>query len=158
MAACSSICRTSPRPPSPTEKSELEASDCHPFGWQDTDAFLQAFIQTVSPRDGEFLDGAPRDGASTTPRLYRDPVLILRKRVAGIANAVDAIIDDIENREVFPPALAQITGTLGEWEAAGLGNGANGANGLAAGFNDDDILLAKEANERATADHPPPGT
>jgi DNA polymerase III delta prime subunit len=36
---------------------------------------------------------------------------------------------------------------MDEWEAAGLGTGANGANGLAAGFNDDDILLAKEANE-----------
>jgi very-short-patch-repair endonuclease/superfamily I DNA/RNA helicase len=128
-------------------KRELEALGCHPFGWQDTDAFLQAFIQTVSPNDGEFLDGPPRDGASPTPRLYREPVLILRKRVAGIANAVDAIIDDIEGREVFPPALAQITGTMDEWEAAGLGTGANGTNGLAAGFNDDGILLAKEANE-----------
>lgn len=127
-------------------KRELEASGCHPFGWQDTDAFLQAFVQTVSPLDGEFLGAPPRDGASTTPRLYRDPVLVLRKRVAGIANAVDAIIDDIEGREVFPPALAQITGTMDEWEAAGLGNGANGANGLAAGFGDDDILLSKEAN------------
>ena len=128
-------------------KSELEASDCHPFGWQDTDAFLQAFIQTLSPRDGEFLDGPPRDGVSPTPRLYREPVLILRKRVAGIANAVDAIIDDIENREIFPPALAQITGTLGEWEATGLGNRANGTRGVATEINDDDILLAKEANE-----------
>ncbi|MBK8384134.1 MAG: AAA family ATPase [Candidatus Accumulibacter sp.] len=126
-------------------KSELEASDCHPFGWQDTDAFLQAFIQTLSPRDGEFLDGPPRDGVSPTPRLYREPVLILRKRVAGIANAVDAIIDDIEGREIFPPALAQITGTMDEWEAAGLDTGAN-ANGLTAGFSDDNILLAKEAN------------
>lgn len=127
-------------------KVELEASGCHPLGWQDTSAFLQAFIQTVSPLDGEFLDAPPGDGASATPRLYRDPVLVLRKRVAGIANAVDAIIDDIESREVFPPALAQITGTMDEWRGAGFGNGV-GANGLAAGFSDDDILLAKEANE-----------
>jgi hypothetical protein len=147
MAACSSICRMSLRPPSPAGRTNSKPAACHPFGWQDTDAFLQAFIQTVSPVDGVFLDAPPGDGASTTPRLYRDPVLVLRKRVAGIANAVDAIIDDIEAREVFPPALAQITGTMDEWEAAGLGNGAGGANGLAAGFNDDDILLAKEANE-----------
>ncbi len=126
-------------------KKELEACGCHPFGWHDTAAFLQAFIQTVSPLDGEFLGALPREGPSTTPRLYRDPLLVLRKRVAGIANAVDAIIDDIETREVFPPALAQITGTMGEWEAVRLGNGASG-NGLSAGFGDDDILLAKEAN------------
>jgi hypothetical protein len=30
-------------------KSELEASDCHPFGWQDTDAFLQASSRRLSP-------------------------------------------------------------------------------------------------------------
>lgn len=130
-----------------SRKSELEAADCHPFGWHDSDAFLQAFIQTVSPLDGEFLEAPPADGASTTPRLYRDPVLVLRKRIAGIANAVDAIIDDIEGREVFPPALAQITGTMDEWHAAGLGNGPSRANGLRAGFSDDDILLAKEAND-----------
>jgi len=129
-------------------KAELEASGCHPLGWQDTGAFLQAFVQTVSPLDGEFLDAPPGDGASATPRLYRDPVLVLRKRVAGIASAVDAIIDDIEGREIFPPALAQITGTMDAWRGAGLDNGTGaGANGLAAGFSDDDILLAKETNE-----------
>jgi len=127
-------------------KRELEACCCHPFGWQDTDAFLQAFIQTISPVDGVFLDAPPEGGAGASPCLHRDPVLVLRKRVAGIAHAVDAIIDDIETREVFPPALAQITGTMDEWEAAGLGNGA-GANGLRAPFSDDDILLAKEAND-----------
>ncbi|MEF8730079.1 MAG: AAA domain-containing protein [Accumulibacter sp.] len=128
-------------------KNELAAGGYHPLGGQDTDAFLQSFIQTVSPVDGVFLDAPPGDGASTTPRLYRDPVLVLRKRVAGIANAVDAIIGDIEAQEVFPPALAQITGTLDEWQALGLGNGADGRHGLAAGFNDDDVLLAKEANK-----------
>ncbi|MBX3331794.1 MAG: AAA family ATPase [Nitrospira sp.] len=96
----------------------------------------------------------PRDGATATPRLYRDMVLVLRKRVAGIANAVDAIIDDIDHQEVFPPSLAQITGTMTEWENAGLGDGSgSGSAGIAhdktpgADFGDDDILLAKEAND-----------
>ena len=77
-------------------------------------------------------------------------MLILRRRVLGIANAVDAILDDIEQRVVFPPALAQITGTLDEWAGSGLSAGSPGAPGSTAALgpiNDDDILLAKEANE-----------
>jgi hypothetical protein len=130
-------------------KTELETASYHPFGWDDTEAFLRALIQTVSPLAGEFLD-EPGGSANETPRLWRDPMLILRRRVLGIANAVDAILDDIEQRVVFPPALAQITGTLDEWAGSGLSAGSPGAPGSTAALgpiNDDDILLAKEANE-----------
>lgn len=131
-----------------SRKNELETASYHPFGWDDSEAFLRAFIQTVSPLAGEFLD-EPGGPATKTPRLWRDPMLILRKRVLGIANAVDAILDDIEQRELFPPALAQITGTLDEWTGSGLSAGSPGTPGSTAAppINDDDILLAKEANE-----------
>ncbi|QKE37582.1 AAA domain-containing protein [Ferrovum myxofaciens] len=136
-------------------KNELEISGYHPLGWEDTEAFLKAFIQTVSPLSGEFLDKLSTETASTTPRLWRDPVLLLRKRIAGIANAVDAIIDDIDHQNVFPSSLAQITGTMDSWEGSGLcdGLGSSGSDsGQVAGitpvvFSDDDILLAKEAND-----------
>jgi hypothetical protein len=101
-------------------KNELESAGYHPLGWQDTEAFLKALIQTISPLSGEFLD-APARSASSTPTMWREPVLFLRKRVAGIATAVDAIVDDIETRELFPPALAQITGTMEEWLGSGIG-------------------------------------
>ena len=58
------------------------------------------------------------DEPSDAPRMWRDPMLILRKRVGGIANAVDAIIDDIDQRKVFAPALVQITGSTVEWESS----------------------------------------
>lgn len=136
-------------------KSDLESSGCHPLGWEDTEAFLKAFIQTVSPLNGEFLDKPSTEAASTTPRLWRDPVLLLRKRVAGIANAVDAIIDDIDHQSMFPSSLAQITGTMDSWEGSGLSEGlgdpGSGAEQAAVippvVFSDDDILLAKEAND-----------
>ncbi|CAG9931402.1 AAA domain-containing protein [Candidatus Nitrotoga arctica] len=136
-------------------KSDLESSGYHPLGWEDTEAFLKAFIQTVSPLNGEFLNKPSTEAASTTPRLWRDPVLLLRKRVAGIANAVDAIIDDIDHRSMFPSSLAQITGTMDSWEGSGLSEGLGGSgSGTEQAavippvvFNDDDILLAKEAND-----------
>lgn len=135
-------------------KNELETAGYHPLGWDDTEAFLRAFIQTVSPLKGEYLDDVPRDGATAVPRLYRDMVLILRKRIAGIANAVDAIIDDIDHQEIFPPSLAQITGTMAEWESAGFGDGTGagptggtGSETPGMSFSGDDILLAKEAND-----------
>ena len=138
-----------------SRKNELEASGYHPLGWEDTEAFLKAFIQTVSPLSGEFMDKPSTEIASTTPRLWRDPVLLLRKRIAGIANAVDAIIDDIDHQSVFPSSLAQITGTMDSWEGSGLcdGLGSSGSDsGQTTGitpvvFSDDDILLAKEAND-----------
>ncbi len=136
-------------------KIELETSGFHPLGWEDTEAFLKAFIQTVSPLSGEFLNKPSTETALTTPRLWRDPVLLLRKRIAGIANAVDAIIDDIDHQSVFPPSLAQITGTMDSWEGSGLSEGLDGAgSGTGQGevippvvFSDDDILLTKEAND-----------
>lgn len=135
-----------------SRKNELDTSGYHPFGWGDTEAFLRAFIQTVSPLAGEFLD-EPHGGApDSTPRLWRDPLLVLRKRILGIANAVDAILDDIEVTEIFPAALAHITGTEEAWVGSGLGEasspgGTGTATGAAPAISDDDILLAKEANE-----------
>ena len=134
-----------------TRKNELEISGYHPLGWEDTEAFLRAFIQTVSPINGEFLDKPPTELASTTPRLWRDPVLLLRKRIAGIANAVDAILDDIDHQSVFPSSLAQITGTMDSWEGPGLDGSGDGTGqakrNTPVAFSDDDILLAKEAND-----------
>lgn len=133
-----------------SRKVELDTSGYHPFGWGDTEAYLRAFIQTVSPLVGEFLD-EPGGAPSEAPRLWRDPMLVLRKRILGIANAVDAILDDIEEREYFPPALAQITGTETPWTGSGLGDsyssGETQGSASAPAINDDDILLAKEANE-----------
>ena len=87
--------------------------------------------------------------------MWRDPVVLLRKRIAGIANAVDAIIDDIDHQTLFPPALAQITGTTEEWkgsvgigmESGGTDTGSAGQATTTTAISNDDILLSKEANK-----------
>jgi ADP-ribosylglycohydrolase/very-short-patch-repair endonuclease len=129
--------------------TELEAGGYHPLGWEDTEGFLRALIQSISPINGEFLEKPSFETLSETPRLWRDPVLLLRKRIAGLANSVDAIIDDIEKQTFFPPALAQITGTIEEWEGSGLGSLSFESGKLSQGapLSEENILLAKEANE-----------
>ncbi len=129
---------------------DLAAVGYHPMGFEETTGFLRAFIQTISPITGQFIEGIPAEPISTTPRLYRDPVLVLRKRSRGIANAVNSIIEDIEGREIFPPALGQIIGNDNQAINSDLGHDApqtppNRPNST--GISDDDILLAKEAND-----------
>ncbi len=134
---------------------ELSQLGCHPLGWDDTTAFLKAFVQTLSPSNGEFLTEPPDTPIGSIPRLFRDPLVIIRRRSTGIANAVNAIIDDIDQREVFPPSLSLITGEDAEWgNDALVGNGfvvecsAQGdPQSPSRNISDDDILLAKEANE-----------
>jgi very-short-patch-repair endonuclease len=132
-------------------KSDLEAAGYHPFGWSDTEAFLRAFVQTLSPLAGEFIDGSAKPPLDTTPRLCRDQMLILRERAFGIANAVDAILSDIESQEAFPPALGLITGTVGNGTNPAVGDGPSGTETAGGETNaiisDDEILLAKEANQ-----------
>lgn len=136
-------------------QEELAVSGYHPLGWEDTDAFLNAFILSVSPLKGEFVKEPA--SPSNVPQLWRSPVLILRKRVSGIANAIDRIIDDIDVQEVFPPALGQITGTgdgEGSWQSKGLGTsyGTSTAPASEQQFPSDDydILLAKPSNNEQT--------
>jgi very-short-patch-repair endonuclease/superfamily I DNA/RNA helicase len=136
-------------------KIELESSQYHPLGWEDTTAYLKSLALTISPTRGEFLD-EPGDGLRNFPRIWRDPVLILRNRVAGIASAVDKILDDIDGDPVFPSSLSQITGEDIQWEQSGLTTGVGGANSLngAGASRDstdslemDEILLVNEAND-----------
>lgn len=134
-------------------KEELENSGYHPLGWEDTSAFLKAFALTVSPTDGEYLD-EPGDGVKQHPRIWRDPVLLLRSRTAGIASAVDKILDHIDERPLFPASLTQITGEeVSAWTESGFSNGngvsgtvANGESGLSS-LPIKEILLVNEAND-----------
>jgi very-short-patch-repair endonuclease/superfamily I DNA/RNA helicase len=133
-------------------KEELENSGYHPLGWDDTTAYLKSFALTVSPTQGEFLE-EPADGDKTHPRVWRDPVLFLRNRTAGIGTAVDKIIDHIERQTAFPPALSWITGEEVEWVASGLARGKEtqpsptGDIPVGTLHAAKDILLVDEAND-----------
>ncbi len=134
-------------------KEELENAAYHPLGWEDTSAFLKSFALTVSPTQGEYLD-EPSDGTRNNPRIWRDPFLVLRNRTAGIANAVDKILDHIDGQPLFPSSLSQITGEDTDWNETGLSSNHESITsftGEAANspehFANTEILLVNEANE-----------
>jgi len=134
-------------------QDELGNSAYHPLGWEDTSAFLKSLALSVSPTQGEYLE-EPADGENGFPRIWRDPVLLLRNRTGSIATAVDKIIDHIDTQPVFPPALTQITGEEDSWVASGLSVDANlvstssGSDSPSTGSAPaKDILLVNEANE-----------
>jgi hypothetical protein len=118
---------------------------------RNTQAFLRAFVQSVSPADGVYVEQADHPQTSESPVIWRDPVFFLQRCEVGIANVVDAVIDDIDSRELFPPALAQITGTIELWEDSAISSPAVSGNGerpsaSRVATSDDEILLSKEAN------------
>jgi very-short-patch-repair endonuclease len=135
-------------------KIELETAYYHPLGWDDTSAYLRSVAITLSPTDGEFLE-EPSDGQKPHPRIWRQPVLLLRKRVAGLANAVDRIIDDIDAQAVFPSSLTQITGGDETWVNAGLSPGGSERVTGSTNFGTEnrietssqDVLLVNDAND-----------
>lgn len=134
-------------------KGELENSGYHPLGWDDTSAFLKAFILTISPTQGEYLN-EPSDGAKNYPRIWRDPVFILRNRTAGIGNAIDKILEHIDSQPAFPSSLSQITGEEPEWQTNALQNSTgepssftNGGKHQPYSTTAGDILLVNEAND-----------
>lgn len=150
--------------------AELENAHLHPWGADETESYLKTLVQTLSPTSGRLFKERIADEPSDAPRMWRDPMLLLRKRVGGIANAVDAIIDDIDQRKAFAPAMVQISGTSIEGISASqisakatARDGGNAGNAwsnclpspdetathavLAAPIDDDDVLLGKEANQ-----------
>ena len=130
--------------------AELENAGLHPWGGDEIEGYLKTLVQTLSPTSGRLLKDRITDEPSDAPRMYRDPMLILRKRVGGIANAVDAIIDDIDQRKAFAPALVQITGSPVEWESqtpSAPTDETAKLPALAVPIDDDDVLLGKEANQ-----------
>ena len=132
--------------------AELENAGLHPWGAEETETYLKTLVQTLSPTSGRLFKERVTDEPSDAPRMWRDPMLILRKRVGGIANAVDAIIDDIDQRKAFAPAMVQISGTSVE-EAPGPQISPKASDetathaALTAPIDDDDVLLGKEANQ-----------
>lgn len=157
-------------------RKELADVPYHPLGSAETDAYLKALVQTISPTHGDFCDKTPEqkminelqsvnwnpksktweqevaptgpeDEAGEHPLVWREPVIFVRKRSTGFANAITSILDDIDQRAAFPPAFGLITGISPDSDGHSTTDASSPEDAaVPPQINDEEILLAKEAN------------
>ena len=90
-------------------RDELEQEGYSPFDDGPTSAFLERLVVQLSPR-GEFVESGAPDGETDDPRVGRQPVLFLRPRTLGFAAAIEAVLEDLRNRNDLPWSLLNIVG------------------------------------------------
>lgn len=91
--------------------NELETQAVEPLGGEGADGFFRRLVQGLFPKDGEFLSEKTRDGANDRPSIWREPVIFLRARNAGLSTTLDNIIKDLEDEDTEPPkGLLRIVG------------------------------------------------
>ena len=90
-------------------RDELEDEGYSPLDDGPTSAFLERMVVQLSPR-GEFIDSGAPEGETGDPRIGRQPVLFLRPRTLGFAAAIEAVLEDLRNRNDLPWSLLNIVG------------------------------------------------
>ncbi|HEY6286855.1 MAG TPA: AAA domain-containing protein, partial [Ktedonobacteraceae bacterium] len=89
-------------------REELEQSNCHPLGGEETARFLKRFVIQLSPH-GELLESSIVKN-NQIPSITRDPVLFLRPRILGISTALEAILDSLPAKDKLPYSLTSLAG------------------------------------------------
>src|SRR5713101_7973258 len=148
---------------------QLATQPVEPLGGESTTGFLRSLVQALFT-DGEFLDEKARDNASDHPTIWREPVIFLRARTAGLSTTIDHILEDLQSEALVPEGLSSIVGV----EADGIDSTAGGSTDEETSTTpsrpEADILFSKPANReqyeiaarlvkaRAVLVQGPPGT
>jgi len=74
---------------------ELEAQPVEPLGGDSTSGFLRRLVQDCS-RTESFLEEEPPHGVLGSSSVWREPVIFLRPRTAGLSSTLDYIVEDLE--------------------------------------------------------------
>ena len=122
---------------------EFDEGEYGPFSRGEIDGFLSGLAARLHAQ-GIYSDveSVPRG----VPRIYRRPLLFLRKRTQGFTAALEAIASDIPLREDFPVSLRSIAGIA----ALPMRNGRDQASQpetVRLANEDPDLLFTKSANE-----------
>ena len=89
---------------------ELEDQPVDPLGGVDADGFFRRLVQGLF-NDGEFREARARGEATSRPSIWREPVIFLRPRAAGLSTTLDHIVQDLEDQDSkVPQGLARIMG------------------------------------------------
>ena len=122
---------------------ELESQPVEPLGGESAGGFFRSLVQGLF-NDGEFLDDQKRAISATQPSIWREPVIFLRPRTAGLSTTLDNIIEDLESVDAdAPKGLSRIVGVeTGKTESAPAGSETQPT----LSGPEPDILFSKPAN------------
>ncbi|MDH4083022.1 MAG: AAA domain-containing protein [Nitrospira sp.] len=89
---------------------DLEGQPVEPLGGERTASFFRRLVQGLFT-DGEFLEGKGHGAAPTQPSIWREPLMFLRPRTAGLNTTLDYILEDLNNPDTqAPEGLSRIVG------------------------------------------------
>lgn len=126
--------------------TQLEATPVEPLGGESTGGFLRTLIQGFFT-DGIFLEKTAEASTTTRPCIWREPVIFLRPRTAGLASSLDNILEDLEEgKNEAPLGLARIVGVDGGSIPQNAGQDAIDPTRPTPLSVEPDILFSKPAN------------
>ncbi len=129
-----------------TLKSELEEQFYNPLDRIDTPNFLKRFIHGLHDSN-KYIEN-PKDATKCKEKviLINEPVLFVRKRITGVAKALEEIISELDEKgELSPPLLNLVGENISQFsEVEEIEDVANALSSICG--EDKDILLTKEAN------------
>ena len=131
-----------------TLDQELDERPVEPLGGVSASGFLRRVIQG-SFREGEYLEARPdAQEVPDAPSLWREPMIFLRPRTAGLTSTLDYIVEDLGKDDVtVPDGLMRIVGVeTNDPFPLSPGPGDSAASRTTGG-PEPDILFSKPANQ-----------
>lgn len=90
-------------------RAEVAELGLHPLGNGATPGFLRSISARLS-RDGRYVGDADPGNPTQIPTVGRLPVILLRKRTSGLAQAISAVVAAIKSGGEIPIPLVNIVG------------------------------------------------
>ena len=122
---------------------EFDKGEYGPFSETEIDGFLSGLVARLHVQGVYGGDeSTPRD----VPRIYRRPLLFLRRRTQGFTAALEAIASDLPGRADLPVALRSIVGVYDHLMQNNSDSPSQSSTALRAN-EEQDLLFTKPANE-----------
>ena len=125
---------------------ELESQPVEPLGGESAEGFFRSLVQGLF-NDGEFFEEKTRAISAKHPSIWREPVIFLRPRTAGLSTTLDNIIKDLEDKDKdAPKGLVRIVGIETDEAGPPPGGSDDGETRRTPSGPEPDILFSKPAN------------